>query len=78
MTFLSAKNCKNIRSENVKVYYFSLFPNLLGDVLVNKFIDVCKVKPKFLQQLDSPEHIFHRKLSLGAPVLNQLLKLVEA
>ena len=25
------------------------------------------VEPKFLEQLDSPEHKFHRTLSLGAP-----------
>ena len=33
-------------------------PNLLGDDLVKKSIDVCNVKPKFLGQFDSPEHIF--------------------
>ena len=41
--------------------------NLLGDVLVKKSIAVCNVKPKFLEQFDSPEHIFHQRLSLGAP-----------
>ena len=45
-----------------------IFTNLLsGDVLVKKSIAVCNVKPKFLEQLGSPEQIFHRRLSLGAP-----------
>ena len=48
-----------------------LFPGcriFLGDGLVRKSTAVFNVKPKFLVQFGYPEHIFHRRLSLDAPV----------
>ena len=33
--------------------------NLLGDVLAKNSIAACNVEPKFVEQLDSPEHVFY-------------------
>ena len=40
--------------------------NLVDDVLVKKSVVQLfgNVEPKLFEQLDSPEHIFHRRLSL--------------
>ena len=48
--------------------YFSLVPNLLGYVLVEKSIAGWQRRTEFLEQFESPELIFNRRLSLGAPV----------
>ena len=59
--------CQKLQKYPFRTRKGLLFTNLLGDVLVKKSIAVCNVKPKFLEQLGSPEHIFDLRLSLGAP-----------
>ena len=51
MTFLSAKNCKNTSSENVRDC-FSLVANLLGDVLVKKSVAVWQRRTEILRAVN--------------------------
>ena len=62
MTFLSAKNWQNVLFENEKDY-FPLVAKGLGDVLVKKSV----AGWQHSTEIDSPEHIFHLRLSLDAP-----------
>ena len=48
VTFLSAKNCKNILSENVRDF-FSPVVNLLGDVLIKKSVAVWQRRTEILR-----------------------------
>ena len=48
MTFLSAKNCKNVTSEKVKDY-FSLDAKFLGDVLLNNSVAVWELRTEILR-----------------------------
>ena len=67
MTFLSAKICQNVPSENVRDY-FSLVAKLLVYVLVKNSIVVWICRTEILKKCDSPQYIFHRRLSMGAGV----------
>ena len=66
MTFLSAKNCKNILSENIRDYFF-LVANLLGDVLVKKSIVVWQRRTEILRTV-----CLSLRLWLGAPGIMRL------
>ena len=47
---------------------FILVTNLLVDVLVKKSVALCQMyHSKVFERVDSPEQIFHRSFSLGAP-----------
>ena len=46
--------------------YFSLVANLLGGVLLKKYIAVSQRRIDIRRTVISPKHIFHRRLLLGA------------
>ena len=49
---------------------FILVTNLLVDVLVKKSVALCQcIIRKSQERVDSPEQIFHRSFSLGAPAI---------